>query len=94
MSMASIIFAFKFQNTNPERGRKPKEIRAIICTLTFQNTNPERGRKRTVGQSDSVVSVEFQNTNPERGRKLHHLPHKSYRKAMYFRTRTPKGDGN
>ena len=60
-----------FQNTNPERGRKPSQPPAPppVCSL-FQNTNPERGRKL-----DPLLShlpqhgIPFQNTNPERGRK-------------------------
>ena len=36
-----------FQNTNPERGRKLKEMMENDKTnVGFQNTNPERGRKR------------------------------------------------
>ena len=36
-----------FQNTNPERGRKPANFSSnFFWYPKFQNTNPERGRKR------------------------------------------------
>ena len=38
-----------FQNTNPERGRKPDMFLGLLFSYheSFQNTNPERGRKRS-----------------------------------------------
>ena len=37
---------FKFQNVNPERGRKQQEFNCEQCRYNiFQNVNPERGRK-------------------------------------------------
>ena len=64
-------FIRKFQNTNPERGRKLARYDAIIRSAkSFQNTNPERGRKQARRRKPSPRrSHQFQNTNPERGRK-------------------------
>ena len=64
--------ALRFQNVNPERGRKP----AVAASLhdvgeIFQNVNPERGRKHARKAARAAVLDElFQNVNPERGRKL------------------------
>ena len=87
----------KFQNTNPERGRKlgiafGDSFKRIAI---FQNTNPERGRKPALtAVTSSGSTVQFQNTNPERGRK-HPLPsQRPSRTAPDFRTQTPNGDGN
>ena len=65
-------FYFKFQNTNPERGRKRQLLNGpMSLKVKFQNTNPERGRKQCKEEvrKESKAPL-FQNTNPERGRKL------------------------
>ena len=111
----------EFQNTNPERGRKPRDLAAIkdgdpriseheprkgteTCWPHSTSRSPLRSisehepRKGTETSDSFLVSfkiyTKFQNTNPERGRKL--LAAFLYMLACtdYFRTRTPKGDGN
>ena len=42
---------------------------------------------------NDALDDRFQNTNPERGRK-HKINEIIVRELAYFRTRTPKGDGN
>ena len=58
-----------FQNTNPERGRKPW----CSCPARagersqFQNTNPERGRKRTFDDLDLIIIVHISEHEPRKG---------------------------
>ena len=62
---------YKFQNTNPARGRKLPYIGKSLMRLyfVFQNTNPARGRKPIGFKLLHIFSERFQNTNPARGRK-------------------------
>ena len=84
----------KFQNTNPERGRKQTTCKKVVDKWQlFQNTNPERGRK--LGGLTSLQGLIFiiSEHEPRKGTEtlevLHFLQYGSN-----FRTRTPKGDGN
>ena len=86
--------ASRFQNTNPERGRKHnKYLSLFMSILKFQNTNPERGRKLDA-LLEPLGRDSFQNTNPERGRKQFKAFEEKPLPDNYFKTRTPKGDGN
>ena len=90
--MCSIPYNFR---TRTPKGDGNGYFYLTLSFLTlFQNTNPERGRKRARScLRSSRVSVAFQNTNPERGRKLC-TSNRVVSTNIYFRTRTPKGDGN
>ena len=84
-----------FQNTNPERGRKLVRILDdvnLFCPISEHE--PRKGTETGEAvQAIAVTASSFQNTNPERGRKLPAVGAFAPC-ADYFRTRTPKGDGN
>ena len=63
--------ATTFQNTNPERGRKPLRVRSVIKFLHCISEHEPRKGTETHLQFSILVGNEgkFQNTNPERGRK-------------------------
>ena len=95
LSSILLNFFIRFQNTNPERGRKHRVDRhPFPFRAQFQNTNPERGRKQSDAIRSTRACIAFQNTNPERGRKLENLVCEQLQDVTHFRTRTPKGDGN
>ena len=90
----NIIAAYKFQNTNPERGRKPScHATTAILGTSFQNTNPERGRKPQ-RYACSSLSREYFRTRTPKGDGNNEVSHRSRQRDRDFRTRTPKGDGN
>ena len=68
--ICSSIASLKFQNTNPERGRKRAVDHAIahVDADNFRTRTPKGDGN--VRPSDLLLrAFEFQNTNPERGRK-------------------------
>ena len=85
-----------FQNVNPERGRK---LRCkILVPLAAKNISEREPRKGTETRQPNHLGrnlvLVFQNVNPERGRKrlIRHVY--LFFAQSYFRTWTPKGDGN
>ena len=84
----------KFQNTNPERGRKLFIIYIVVLLLLFQNTNPERGRKRNETRLDEPLDpLLISEHEPRKGTETAKCVMQGIT-STNFRTRTPKGDGN
>ena len=82
-----------FQNTNPERGRKQGVYSPFGRGYRISKHEPRKGTETLcLAETDGVPCKVFQNTNPERGRKR--LFNTLLVNTFYFKTRTPKGDGN
>ena len=87
--------ASRFQNTNPERGRKQELSRTIRCRLfQFQNTNPERGRKLPRLLAVGRLLFWISEHEPRKGTETFASSTVNSFFILHFRTRTPKGDGN
>ena len=83
----------RFQNTNPERGRKQGVYSPFGRGYRISKHEPRKGTETLcLAETVGVPCKVFQNTNPERGRKR--LFNTLLVNTFYFKTRTPKGDGN
>ena len=86
-----------FQNMNPERGRKhrSKHLGNWYPEIAqFQNMNPERGRKPSQGICGSYHYPLISEHEPRKGTETILLTISYAIRSSYFRTWTPKGDGN
>ena len=84
------MLLLSFQNTNPERGRKPLfyTTTSTNSKFNFRTQTPKGDGNLSQGSYERVRSA-FQNTNPERGRKLSR-PSDHAHTAMFISEHKPR----
>ena len=86
----------RFQNTNPERGRKPlipAPLR-IMYALNFRTRTPKGDGNRLIDSAFRGKSRLISEHEPRKGTETRNTGFRRTSIAPHFRTRTPKGDGN
>ena len=84
----------RFQNTNPERGRKQRGACLVACHRRISEHEPRKGTETTPFESRLPMRLPISEHEPRKGTETRFHPSSLRSIPTHFRTRTPKGDGN